>query len=148
MWLLDWTLMLLIINTASLICYILRFSVYGRYSHWSLFLYSTFRFINFLILCARYNVIPPTIQNKCDGLFQTFSVRYALSCSNRGLVIARHNEIRDNTIHLVRQVFYPAWIRGKPLLHQGCSRPEGWWYHDGCITLTQIDVIIRSIWYI
>ena len=34
---------------------------------------------------------------------QTFSVRHTLSFSNRGLVIARNNGIRDNIIHLARQ---------------------------------------------
>ena len=48
---------------------------------------------------------------------QTFSVRHTLSFSNRGLVIARNNGIRDNIIHLARQDFSPHFIRVKPLIH-------------------------------
>ena len=76
--------------------------------------------------CARYNVNPPNLQKKCDGFLKTFSDRHALSCSNGVLVVAHHNYIRDNIIHLSRQDLSPNCIRSKPLIHLGRSRSEGW----------------------
>ena len=41
--------------------------------------------------CARYNVNPPNIQNKCNGCMKNFLMRHVLIFPTRGLVIARHN---------------------------------------------------------
>ena len=55
----------------------------------------------------------------------TFYVRQALSCSNGGLIITRHDETIDKIIHLSRQAFSHKCIFGEPLIHQGRSRLEG-----------------------
>ena len=44
---------------------------------------------------------------------------HALSCSIGGLVIARHNEIRDELLYISRRAFTSAYVRAKPLTHQG-----------------------------
>ena len=48
---------------------------------------------------------------------QTFFVRHILSFPNGGLSVARHNEIRDDIILLIKQAFYPHCVRGEPLNH-------------------------------
>ena len=75
-------------------------------------------------LCVGYNVNPPNLQNKCDGCMQTFSVHHALSCPNGDIIIACHNEVRDNIIHLLKQAFSPNCILSKPLIHLGHIIPE------------------------
>ena len=71
-----------------------------------------------------------------------------LSCSNGGILIARHNKIHDKIIHLARQDFYPNYIRIKPLIHHGCSRYEGGAHHVSSITETRVGMLIRGIWVI
>ena len=51
-------------------------------------------------LCARYNVNSPNFQKKCNSCMQTFSVLHTLICPNGCIVIARHNEICAEIIHL------------------------------------------------
>ena len=75
---------------------------------------------------------------------RTFSVHHALRCVNGGLVIARHNDISDEVIHLSIQAFSPACVRGEPLIHQGSSRSEGGVRHGGSIPETQGEVLIRG----
>ena len=65
------------------------------------------------------------LQTKYNSFLLTYCVHYTLSCINGGIVIARHNEIRDYTIHLARQEFSPNCVRGKPLINQGRSISDG-----------------------
>ena len=44
---------------------------------------------------------------------------HALSCNIGGLVIARHNEICDELLYLSQCFFTLAYVRAKPLIHQG-----------------------------
>ena len=74
----------------------------------------------FNVLYARYNVDPPNFQNKYDCCMQTSLVHHALNCTNVDLVIARHNEIRDNIIHLTIQAFSHHCVIGEPLIHLVC----------------------------
>ena len=55
-------------------------------------------------LFARYNVNPPNIQNKYDGCMQTFLGSHTLNWTNGGIVIAHHNEIRNDIIHLKKNL--------------------------------------------
>ena len=64
---------------------------------------STTKSRNFLF--ARYNSNPPNTQNKCNGWMQTFFVRHALEWTKKGLVIARHNDIRYEIVHLARNIY-------------------------------------------
>ena len=49
---------------------------------------------------------------------------HALNCSIGGLVIARHNKIRDKILYLPRRAFKSASVRAKPLIHQVCTSSE------------------------
>ena len=99
-------------------------------------------------LCARYNINPPNLQNKCNSCMHTFLVHHAFSCSNGGLVIKCHNERCNTIIHLYRQAFSPNYVRGKPLIHLDHSRSEEEVRHGGSITETWGDVSIQSLWEI
>ena len=84
--------------------------------------------------CDNYNVNPPNLINKWYGCLQKFSDCHTLSCRNWGFVIARHNEIRDEIIHLARQAFYHNCVRREPLIHLGHSISEGEVHHCGSIS--------------
>ena len=79
---------------------------------------------------------------------QTFLVLCALICSNVGLFIAPHNEIRYEIIHLFRQAFCPTYVCGKPLIHVGRGISEEEVHHGGSVPETLGDVSIRGLWEI
>ena len=72
---------------------------------------------------------------------------HALSCKIRGLVITRHNEIRDKLLYLSQRAFTSASVRAKPLIYQGRNRSKKEIYQGsdkdketpGC-------VIVRGLW--
>jgi hypothetical protein len=65
----------------------------------------------------RYGITPPDLPLKCDGCDQHFTMQHALSCKKGGLVIFRHNEIRDELVYLAGKAFTPSAIRDEPLIH-------------------------------
>ena len=95
--------------------------------------YSTCRNIISQLLCASYTINQLNIQNKFHGCLQTFSVHHALSCSNGGLVIARHNGIHDEIIYLARQACSPNYVCSEDLIRQVRSRSDGKVRHGGSI---------------
>ena len=46
-------------------------------------------------LALRYLRTPPGLPSRCDGCGESFSLQHGLDCPKGGLVIRRHNEIRD-----------------------------------------------------
>ena len=46
-------------------------------------------------LAIRYLRDPPCLPPRCDGCGATLSLQHALDCKKGGLIIQRHNEIRD-----------------------------------------------------
>ena len=79
---------------------------------------------------------------------QTFFVRHILSFPNGGLSVARHNEIRDDIILLIKQAFYPHCVRGEPLKRLGRSISEDKVHHRGSVLETRGDDLIQVIWEI
>ena len=51
-------------------------------------------------------------------------VTHTLSCSIDGLVIARHNKIRDKLLYLSQRAFTSASVCTKPIIHKGRTRSE------------------------
>jgi len=49
---------------------------------------------NFILLS------PPDLPSHCDGCGHPFTVQHGLACSLGGLVLARHNELRDELADL------------------------------------------------
>ena len=77
---------------------------------------------------------------------QTFLVRHALNFPNGGLVIVRHNEIRDYIIHLKIQPFSSNCVHIEPLTHLGCRRSEEGVRHVGKVPEKRGDVSIWGLW--
>jgi hypothetical protein len=68
-------------------------------------------------LLLRYTRCPPDLPIQCDGCQQKFSVRHALECKRGGLVISRHNKIRDELSDLASKAFFPSAVRDEPIIH-------------------------------
>jgi hypothetical protein len=69
----------------------------------------------------RYARCPPDLPSHCDGCLQKFSVWHALECKTGGLVIFRHNEIRDELSDLATKALSPSAVRDEPLIHHSHS---------------------------
>jgi hypothetical protein len=72
-----------------------------------------------LCFCGVQEALPPF----CDGCNQKFSTRHALECKKGGLVISRHNEIRDELSDLASKALSPSAVREEPKIH-ACRYPE------------------------
>jgi hypothetical protein len=67
----------------------------------------------------RYGLAPPDLPHTCDGCDAPFTLQHALCCKKGGLVISRHNEIRDELIHMAGKAMTPSAIRDEPLIRPG-----------------------------
>jgi len=67
-------------------------------------------------LCMRYGLEPPGLPSACDGCGAPFSKEHAVQCRKGGLVIQRHNEIRDELGALCAEAFSASKIRNEPLI--------------------------------
>jgi hypothetical protein len=72
-------------------------------------------------LLLRYARCPPDLLIQCDGCQQKFSVHHALECKRGGLVISRHNEIRDELSGLASKAFPPSAVCNEPRIHTSCA---------------------------
>jgi hypothetical protein len=68
-------------------------------------------------LSIRYGKTPTDLPTKCDGCGNKFSVRHGMECKKGGLVIIRHNEIRDELHDLAAQAFNNSSVRDEPQIH-------------------------------
>jgi hypothetical protein len=68
-------------------------------------------------LLLQYARCPPDLPIQCDGCQQNFSVCPALECKRDGLVISRHNEIRDELSDPASNAFFPSAVRDDPIIH-------------------------------
>ena len=74
-------------------------------------------------------------------------VMHVLSGSICGLVITRHNKIRDKLFYLYQRAFTSSYVRAEPLIHQFCTRSE----QEICQGSdkdkeTRGDVMIQVLW--
>jgi hypothetical protein len=67
-----------------------------------------------------YARCPPDLPIQCDGCQQKFNVCHALECKRGGLVISRHNEIRNELSDLASKAFFPSAVRDDPIIHTSC----------------------------
>ena len=66
----------------------------------------------------RYGDTPPHLPAKCDGCGVPFTVDHALHCSRGGLIIRRHNDIRDEFYHLCAIATQPSSCTVEPLIEE------------------------------
>ena len=62
----------------------------------------------------RYGLQLQDLQKKCDGCGGRFSIEHALKCKQGGLVVGRHNEVRDECGALAVQAMSANRVRDEP----------------------------------
>ena len=87
-------------------------------------------------LALRYLRHPSNLPAKCDGCGANFTLQHALDCKKGGLVILRHNEIRDCIGDLASQV-WPQVIM-EPIVNEATATSS-----DPGLRL---DLGIRGVW--
>jgi len=101
-------------------------------------------------LHLRYARTPPDLPSSCDGCGQSFTMDHALECQHGGLVIIRHNEVRDELVDLASRAFSPSAVCAEPLIYPGRSAlPENSPVSPGSQALPSDergDMLIRGLW--
>jgi hypothetical protein len=64
---------------------------------------------------------PPDVPTHCNGCYKSLDLRHALECKKGGLVICRHNEIKDKLVALTAKAFTHSAIHDEPRIHPGCT---------------------------
>jgi hypothetical protein len=59
-------------------------------------------------ISMRYGDAPPDLPARCDGCDAPFTLQHALACKKGGLVIFRHNEIRDELVNIAGKALTPC----------------------------------------
>jgi hypothetical protein len=77
-------------------------------------------------LHLRYGMNPPGLPSQCDGCGVQFTLDHGLNCKKGGLVIQRHNELRDAVASLAASAFQPNAVRSEPAIFplQQSTSPE------------------------
>jgi hypothetical protein len=68
-------------------------------------------------LHLRYGMIPPNLPKNCDGCNAPFTIDHALTCNKGGLVIIRHNKLRDELASIAAAAFTPSQVTTEPLIY-------------------------------
>jgi hypothetical protein len=93
-------------------------------------------------LLLRYSRQISNLPKTCDGCGVKFSVRHALTCKAGGLIISRHNEIRNELIDLATKALTPTAVRVEPLIDPTSLQPDDLAINDG----KRGDLLIRGCW--
>ena len=70
-------------------------------------------------LFLRYGLKTPDLPTHCDGCQAKFYISHTLDCQKGGLVMARHNKIRDRVADLAGKAFTPSHVRDEPFIYSG-----------------------------
>ena len=65
----------------------------------------------------RYSLQPLSLPSCCDGCNEPFSIDHALTCKTGGLVILRHNELRDEYQCLAQWAYSNSAVWEEPLIN-------------------------------
>ena len=65
-------------------------------------------------LFLRYGLDPPGLPTHCDRCEARFTISHSLDCKKGGLVMARHNKLRDGVADLTGKAFTPSHVRDNP----------------------------------
>jgi len=69
-------------------------------------------------LLLRYGLPLKHLPTTCDGCNKPFDIEHALTCKKGGLVILRHNELRDEIASIAATAFNPSAVSLEPLINQ------------------------------
>lgn len=67
----------------------------------------------------RYGMRPRGLPSRCDGCGKGFTVEHGLSCKCGGLVCMRHDDVRDEFIHLCGMALSEARVGSEPNIFYG-----------------------------
>ena len=76
-------------------------------------------------VCLRYGIRPQHLPKYCDGCHGPFTIEHSLNCKKDGLVILRHNELRDQLAALAAAAFTPSAVRLEPKINAPSTAPLG-----------------------
>jgi hypothetical protein len=89
---------------------------------------------------------PVGLKLQCDGCGVKFNTRHAFSCRKGGLIIVRHNDIRDELCDMACRAFQPSGIRNEPKVHQSRNAEQGQQGKPIEDNENKGDVLIRGLW--
>jgi len=87
-------------------------------------------------LNMRYGRHPPGLAARCDHCNQPLTVDHALCCKRYGLVIRRHDELRDTFAELIGMTWGDAGVRREVVLKEGEEGEGG----------VRADIVARGVW--
>ena len=88
-------------------------------------------------LHLRYGKTPPTLPPSCDGCGAGFTIDHALNCKKGGLIIQRHDEVRDVIGDLCSMAWGAASGKKEVVLREGDM--------DGTPGV-RTDLLVRGVW--
>eukprot|EP00978_Attheya_sp_CCMP212_P023880 scaffold74078_cov59-Attheya_sp.AAC.2 len=107
-------------------------------------------------LCLRYAMMLQNLPTHCDGYNFKCNIDHgALNCKKGGLVIACHNELKDELGFLATLATLPNAVRNKPFIFPGCAaNGEGNCESNSCPHVQSStnnegdwgDLLLRVIW--
>jgi hypothetical protein len=68
-------------------------------------------------LCDRYGLEPFDLPTICDGCGQPTCLQHAKCCKKGGLILLRHNDLRDELADIARIACSPSCIRSEPEIY-------------------------------
>ena len=101
----------------------------------------------------RYAKTPVDLPQHCDGCGARFTIDHALNCKKGGLVIGRHEEVKEELIDLASRAFRPSQVRDEPRIHNVAAQPQSGATPEAA-PVTRLhrqnqdrgDVMIRGLW--
>ena len=104
-------------------------------------------------LQLRYARSPPNLPTTCDGCGGKFSVQHGLECHRGGLIIGRHNELRDELVDLGARALSQCNVHDEPLIfpqsvlnNNDIAQPDGEVINISGDNAERGDVLFRGFW--
>ena len=100
----------------------------------------------------RHGMDPPGIPTHCDGCGARSSVKHSLKCKNGGLVVLRHDEVKNEPMELCEKAFNPSSVCDKPQINPCRCEEEKTVSRDSEIKAPKKgdndrgDILVRVFW--